>query len=339
MARVLYTLLALFLLFLFWLFRPGLTPPDVSVPEELPELTFQVDQVDREIQRREERAGRLRPGNEARVVWYEPLRGQTAQCAVLYIHGFTASYMEGYPLHEQTAEALGCHLYVARLHGHGMDTDAPLADMQPDSLLADAVHALAVANLLGEEVAVIGTSMGGMIALHLASRHPESADALVLLSPLIEFAGWSSFLFDKPWGQRIMKLILGGSYIESVPESDEHEMYWYTRYRKEALMALKTMRNSLLTEDVYGHITQPVFAGYYYRDEDHQDDVVSVSAIRGIEEKLGTPPEHRRFVAFPDADSHVLSSKYRTDSYGAVTDSVVGFLKQYIGHRADDQMP
>ena len=339
MKRIIYTLFVLLLLFLVWLFRPGPGPPEISVPDSLPVLAFSIDEADEAIRAAEERAGPLKPDNHARIVWNETYRDRKAPCSVVYIHGFSSSYGEGAPLHTRTAEALGCHLYVTRLHGHGLVTDEPLKDMHPDSLLADAGEALAIGNLLGDEVVLIGNSMGGTLALHLASVFSESVDALVLLSPLIEFATGASVLFDKPWGQRIMRLHLGGSYLNFEPDNEGHDQYWYNTFRIEAMMNLKTMKRKLLDDELPGRIRQPVFVGYYYRDEEHQDDVVSAAAIRSLEPKLGTPPDQKQFMAFPGADAHVISSAYRTDVYAHVTDSVIQFLGRHIQNRDFDESP
>ena len=332
MTRILYTLLALLFLLLFWLFRPdgGVSYSEISVPEKLPSLSFDIHEVVQHVQKSEQRAGPLKPDNHARIIWNDTHKEEKAPCSIVYIHGFTASFGEGAPLHAKTADALGCHLYVPRLHAHGLVTEQPLMDMHPDSLLADVAHALAIGDLLGDKVVVVGTSMGGMLSLHLASSYPESVDYLVLLAPLVEFAQRESFLFDKSWGQRLMKLLLGGSYVESDPQSDDHGRYWYQSFRIESLHVLKTLKVNLLQDEIYGNITQPTFAGYYYRDEEHQDELVSVKAIESIESKLATLPEKRQFIAFPEVEDHVIGSSYRTDAHQQVTDSVITFLKRHM---------
>ena len=167
--------------------------------------------------------------------------------------------------------------------------------------------------------------MGTILALHLASAHPESVNVLVLFAPLLDFASRTSVLFDSRWGQRIMRLFLGGPYIRIDPENEGHARYWYEYYRIESLWTLKAMKNELLNDEVYSRIYHPVFTGYY-----ENDDVVSVSAITDMENRLGTPAEHREFKAFPDADAHVITSEYRTDIYPQVHKAVTAFLEQYV---------
>ena len=327
MKRTLFTLLALLVLFLFWLFRPGEAPPVVSGPERLPELGVGVEGVQQLVFEHEQKAGPLKPDNHARIIWNEEYRNAKAPCSIVYIHGYTASYGEGSPFHARTARELGCHLYIARLHAHGLKTDEPLANMHADSLLSSAAHALSIGNLLGEQVVLVGTSMGGLLSIYLASEFPEEIDALILLAPLIDFATPLSGVFNKAWGQRILRMRLGGSYLQGPMDDDDHSRYWYAGSHIRSLNVLKTLRDAVITEERLRRIKQPVFIGYYYADEDNQDEIVSVSAMLTLSKLLGTPLAQQRFVAFPEADAHVIGSSYRTRVHHAVSDSVVAFVQ------------
>ncbi|MBP3193464.1 alpha/beta hydrolase [Natronogracilivirga saccharolytica] len=329
--KVLLTLTALLLLFVFWLFRPNDSLPVMADTPGLPELTFGVDEAQEAVRARELDAGPLKPDNHARIVWNSDYRDQRAPCSIVYIHGFSASYGEGAPLHERLARDHGCHLYVSRLHGHGLRTDEPLKRMEPDSLVADAARALAIGDLLGDEVIVMGTSMGGTLALHLASEFTDVVDRLILLAPLIEFDTAASVLFDRTWGQRLMRLVLRGSYLDVTQDNDDHSRYWYGRYHIRALGALKKMAEDLLEEEeesVFERVRQPVFVGYFYKDDDEKDEVVSVDAIRGIKDKLGTPSGQKVFVAFPDAGAHVIGSSYRSAEHDQVRQKLLRFLEK-----------
>lgn len=327
--KVLLTLAALLLLFLFWLFRPNDLLPAMADTPGLPDLTFGVDEAQEAVRARERDAGPLKPDNHARIIWNPDYRHQKAPCSIVYIHGFSASYGEGAPVHERLARDHGCHLYVSRLHGHGLRTDEPLKQMQPDSLVADAARALAIGGLLGEEVIVIGTSMGGTLALHLASEYRDAVDRLILLAPLIDFDSAASVLFDRTWGQRLMQLVLRGSHLDVTHDNDDHARYWYGRYHIRALGVLKKMVGDLLDDDsVYGNIRQPVFVGYYYKDGGEKDEVVSVDATRGIKDKLGTPSGQKAFVAFPDAGAHVIGSSYRSAEHDQVRQKLLRFLEK-----------
>src|SRR4051812_31893444 len=68
---------------------------------------------------------KIKPNNEAHIVWNDSIRQKT-EFAVVYIHGFSASQMEGDPVHRRFAKEFGCNLYLARLADHGVDTTETL---------------------------------------------------------------------------------------------------------------------------------------------------------------------------------------------------------------------
>ncbi len=72
-----------------------------------------------------EAAHKLKPGNEAEIVWNDSTRAKTPY-AVVYLHGFSASKMEGDPVHRRFARTFGCNLYLSRLADHGIDTTEAL---------------------------------------------------------------------------------------------------------------------------------------------------------------------------------------------------------------------
>jgi pimeloyl-ACP methyl ester carboxylesterase len=91
---------------------------------------------------------------------------------ILLIHGFGGAawnYTELAPLLE------GRRLIVPDLPGHGGSEPLPAPSI--------AGFADAVAGLLDEPVGVVGHSMGGLVALRLAERHPELVRGLVLAAP------------------------------------------------------------------------------------------------------------------------------------------------------------
>jgi hypothetical protein len=140
-------------------------------------------------------------------------------------------------------------------------------------------------------------------------------------------------MLSSTWAQRLAGLYLGEPFIRIKPESDDHARYWYSRYRIESLTVLNAIRQELLSDDVYAQIRQPVFAGYYYKDASEQDAIISVSAIREMETKLGTPAELREFAAFPAAGAHVISSAYRSTEHAQVSDALTLFLQQQLSNQ------
>ena len=52
-----------------------------------------------------------------------------------------------------------------------------------------------------------------------------------------------------------------------------------------------------------------MFLGYYYKDDRNQDETVKVSAMLKMYKQLGTPPDRKTKVAFPEAGDHVIASE------------------------------
>ncbi len=93
---------------------------------------------------------------------------------------------------DRTVPALEPHFRVLRYdtRGHG-GSPVPAGPYDIDDLVDDAVALLGRLGL--ERVHVVGLSLGGMTAMHLAARHPDRVDRLALLctGPLLEpLEGW-----------------------------------------------------------------------------------------------------------------------------------------------------
>ncbi|HLI92124.1 MAG TPA: hypothetical protein VKU83_00875, partial [Puia sp.] len=71
---------------------------------------------------------RLKPDNEARIVWADSSHRKT-RYAIVYLHGFSASQAEGEPTHRYIAERYGCNLYLSRLADHGVDTPEAMVNL------------------------------------------------------------------------------------------------------------------------------------------------------------------------------------------------------------------
>jgi carboxylesterase len=116
---------------------------------------------------------------------------------VVCVHGFTGTPYEMRYLGEQLARA-GISVHGLRLPGHG----TRLADLDATRWTdwAGAVgDAFDTMRMLCPRVAVVGQSLGGLLALHLASRRPDVAAVASLAAPV-----WLDGLSGKiaRWAQR-----------------------------------------------------------------------------------------------------------------------------------------
>ena len=101
---------------------------------------------------------------------------------VVCVHGFTGTPYEVRYLGDQLARA-GFQVHGPRLPGHGTELAALDATTWHD--WADAVEdAFDTMRLLCRRVVVVGQSLGGLLALHLAARRPDVAAVASLAAPL-----------------------------------------------------------------------------------------------------------------------------------------------------------
>ena len=284
--------------------------------------------LEQTIAESEKRAG-LKPDNEARIVWADSSRKVKTPVSMVYIPGFGATWAEGDPIHKKLAKHFGCNLYLARPEEHGLTSPDAFKGLTPDKYKASAERALAIGKALGDRVVVIGTSAGGMLTLYLAQRHPEIA-GLVLYSPCIAVVNPALKLATKPWGAQIMKQVLNGEHVTVTTYKPDRAQYWLTRYHINGLITLQTMLDEYMTPDEFSKVKQPLFMGYYYKDEDHQDKVVSVAAMLAMYEQLGTSADKKQKVAFPKAGEHVIASHFTSGDLDGVYRATEQFLTNTI---------
>lgn len=272
---------------------------------------------------------KIKPDNEARIVWFDDTLKQKTEYAIVYLHGFSASQEEGNPVHRKIARQFGCNLYLARLSQHGIDTTDALVNMTAENLWESAKQAYAIGKQLGHKVILMGTSTGGTLALQLAAAYPDIA-ALVLYSPNIEINDPNAWLLNNPWGLQIARKVKGSHYNVIPKKTPEYKQYWNQEYRLEALVQLEELLETTMTKKTFEKVKQPVLSLYYYKDEHNQDPVVKVSAIKKMMASLGTPVEKEEMVAIPDAGSHVLASPIQSKDILSVEKETAEFLKNML---------
>ena len=276
---------------------------------------------------------RLKPDNEARIIWHDSARSKTPY-VVVYLHGFSASQKEGDPVHRRFAQDFSCNLYLSRLADHGIDTAESLMLFTPDRLWESAKEALAVGQMLGDKVIIVSTSTGGTLALMLAAKYPDKVDALINLSPNIAINNPASFLLNDPWGLYIARMVMAGKYKISESTADE-SVYWNDRYRLEAVVQLQELIESSMTDETFQSVKQPSLTLYYYKNEQEQDPQVKVSAMLEMHQKLATPDSLKVIKAIPGADAHVIGSSLTSKDIEAVYWQMEQFaIKQLKLHRS-----
>jgi len=247
----------------------------------------------------------VKPGNEAKIIWVDSTKTKT-EYAVVYLHGFSASREEGQPLHVNFANRYGYNLYLPRLFGHGRASDDAFKGLLPGHLVNSAKEAIAIGRLLGDKIILMSCSTGGTLAALLAPEDP-SIHSMIMYSPNIDVYDPTSELIIRPWGKQMLDMVLGGEY-NHIEYGDEAKKYWSGTYHSDGLLALKYLIEEEMNETLFSKIDIPVYMGYYYKDQENQDKVVSVPRMLEFYDQISTDESMKRKNAFPNAERHVITS-------------------------------
>ncbi len=309
----------------------GPKPEKPEMSKDLPSISASIGNIENYVKNND--AGlQLKPDNESRIFWANDSVKERTNYCLLYLHGFSASWYEGYPAHVKFAEKFGFNLYIPRLASHGIETEDALINMTPDRLWESAKEALMVARNLGKKVIIMSSSTGGTLALQLAANFPEYVNGLILYSPNVRINEAGAFLLSKPWGLQMVRKINGGKYrITNEDFASKDCQYWNCKYRMEAAVYLQQLIDVTMKKETFKNVTAPVFLGYYYKDEDNQDETVKVSAALKMFNQLGTPPDRKTKVAFPEAGEHVIACELTSGSVEEVIAETIKFGIEILG--------
>ena len=273
---------------------------------------------------------KLKPNNEARIVWFNDSLKNKTDYAIVYLHGFSASQEEGAPIHKNIAKAFGCNLYLSRLADHGIDTIDPMIHLTPEAYWQSAKEALAIGKQLGKKVILMGTSTGGTNALQLAAAYPGDIYAMILMSPNIPINNDKAWLLNNPWGLQIARLVTGSHYITASDTRPLYRQYWYWHYPLEATVQLEEYLETTMTKETFEKVKQPLLMLYYYKDEVHQDSVVSVPAMLNMFNELGTPKNSKIKEAMPNVGNHVMGSYIKSKDLADVQNAIQDFMQKKL---------
>lgn len=308
-----------------YLIGPRVETPELNMnPVEVP---ADLSLLNNWIEEKENALGNIRPGNASKIIFNDSIPKKT-KYSVLYLHGFTASGIEGDPVHRNIAKALNANLYIPRLYGHGIQEEEPMLNFNNDAYWESVKEALAIAKQLGEEVILLGTSHGGAVSLSIGND--PSIAAICLFGPNIAVFDPTSKLLSKPWGLQIARLVKGGKYHVWETATAEKKKYWTAKTRLESLTHMQKFLDLKMRKSNFKKINKPLFLGYYYKNDSLQDKVVSVEAMLKMFDQLGTPDHLKVKKAFPEAGDHVITSYLSTNQYPEVTAEALQFLTSIL---------
>lgn len=319
----LYTLGVLIIVYLFGP-RPSTPKYDTAIP-----AVPATGELEKFIAAQEAQH-KLKPNNNARIVWASDSSKQKTAYAIVYLHGFSASQEEGSPVHRNIAKMFGCNLYLSRLAEHGIDTTEQLVNLTADNYWESAKQALAIGKQLGEKVILMGTSTGATQAIQPAAAYPNDVAAIILYSPNIAINDPNAWLLNDHWGLQIAGLVKGSKYNNPPDDRPIYKRYWNKPYRLEAVVALEEMLETSMNKDTYQKVKQPVLMLYYYKDEANQDKVVKVSAMKEMFAALATDSMHKRSMPLPNTGDHVIASPIKSGDIQSVEKETVKFLQEVM---------
>lgn len=315
-----------FVAMLAGIYTLGPEPEEGTLEGELPQVTSDLVALENQVKSAEQENPLIKEDNEARIIWADSAYQKTPY-SMVYLHGFGASQAEGAPVHTILAAKYGCNLYLSRLKEQGIDSDSAFKSMTAENLLSAAKHAVAVGKAIGEKVIIMGTSTGGALGLYIAAENPEIA-GLILYSPIIAARNGHLKLLSMPWGMTLTRWMMGDYAIEE--REGLNRQYWSRVYHIEGYTALSVLVEETMKPETFQKVTCPVFLGYYYKNEEEQDEIVSVPAMLQMFDQLGTPDSLKRRKAFPEAGNHVIASYIRSDDWKGVMEATDRFLSEVM---------
>jgi pimeloyl-ACP methyl ester carboxylesterase len=317
---------AVVLLVLIIIYFLGPEPRSPKYDLALPAVPANAQELDQYINHREA-LHKLKAGNGAKIVWFDSSK-QITDYAIVYLHGFSASHEEGNPVHLNFARKFGCNLFLSRLEDHGIDTTEAMLNLTADRLWNSAKEAYAIGKQLGKNVILMATSTGATLALKLAAEYPPIA-GLILFSPNIAINDPNAWLLNNRWGLQIANLMQGKN-VHAKDTTATYAKYWYPEYRMESAVQLEELLESSMKEATFQKIKQPVLVLYYYKDDNNQDEVVKVSAMKRMFGQLATPAGQKRYIAVPGAGDHVIGSSIKSKDVRKVEEESERFAKEIL---------
>ena len=292
-------------------------------------INIDLAELDTKIAQKDLGVPNLKSNNESRLIWADSIR--KTPYAVVYLHGFSASPMEGYPTHQDFAKRYDCNIYIPRLAGHGLDDKESFVNLEPKDLIDSAKEALAIGKLIGDKVILMSCSTGSTLSIYLTAENPESVEAMIMYSPNIDLKNNTSELVTLPWGLQIVRAVVG-KYRHTHHKADSEAAKYITNvYRTEGIICLKKLIEKTMTDENFNKISCPYFLGYYYKNETQKDPIVSVDEMIRFDKLTSTPVDKKRIMPFPNVKTHVIPSEIHNKDLETVQLATYKFAEEILG--------
>ncbi len=295
----------------------------------LPQLKVDINKVESYVIEKESKIENLKPNNEARIIWGDSTKQKTA-FSVVYLHGYSASPMEGDGIHTHFAERYGANLYLARLKGHGIKVEDAFLDITSKDWVDSAKEAIAIGKILGEKVVVLSASTGSTLANYIDAENEDALHGHLMYSPNFKMADQSAQVMRLPWGLQIARAVTGSKYrVGRFNERDS--INWTFKQRLEGISALVHLVNKTTGVKEYKKVKHPHFIGYYYKNEKEKDSAVSIPEMKKFHASTSTPNDQKRLIAFPESGDHCMVSTLRSNDLENIRNESYKFAEEVLG--------
>ena len=299
-------------LILFFLLGPRVKITTKVKPLELPA------DLDQYLSRNESRIKNLIPGAEKMIIWADTPNTRT-EYSIVYFHGFTTTRQEISPVTETIGKNLKANIFFTRLKDHGIkDVDA-LGNPVLKDWVNDAWEAYQIAKQIGNRIILVSTSAGSPLALWLCTTQPNIV-ANIMLSPMFEPADSTARLLLLPWGNYIIKMILG-PYREVEPTGEEHARLVACKYPSTALVTMMGLCKLSWKVDLK-HLTVPTLS--IYTDN---DDVISIPRMKKELSKI--PDQYVKLVRV-NAKHHCVAGDIISPE---MNETVIGEIMRFLSEQ------
>ena len=244
----------------------------------------------------------------------------------LLLHGLTSSLATVDGLVPQLRER-GLPYRLPTLRGHGA-TPAALRGVTWRDWYADASRALDDLLAECERAVVVGLSMGGLVALHLAAERQERLAGVVAVAPALRLAGTRrdrANVFLRALAGRMLTVDVRNAFEDATLAAAS------TNYpQAPARVVLSLDRYGRVVRRLLPRITIPFLLIYTPRDR-----VVRPETARQIFDAVGTPPERKRLLAFDQSGHEMLLDRQREAVFAAIMEFIAE--RQPAAGRREDE--
>lgn len=295
----------------------------------LPKLNYSFDELKNYVAKKDSNVPNLKFDNESRLIWSDHTK--KTPYSLVYLHGFSASPMEGNPVHVDFASRYGMNCYIPRLTEHGIGDKNAMENLTPKALIDDAKEALAIGQLIGEKVILMSCSTGSTLSIYLAANHPDKIHSMIMYSPNIRISDDNAKFLGRQWGLQIGRKLIGNTRKLTDLVDTPFEQYTTVEYKVEGVIALQHLLQETMIEENFRKVKMPFMAGYYYKDEENKDVVISIDGIKEFANATTTNEDEKRLVAWPDVQTHVIPSSLYCKDMDSVFEETYKFAEEVLG--------